>query len=174
MKITFELEGNQKVNIMADNKKIGHIFTPAGTCEDKKNAIQICGFDEAFDLWACGLFNDINGNPKKDIQLMFSKNSFYFKDPSNINRDIVHCDFSTDCLKCFRPKCSCDCKNLIVKKSSELSLEFLSQKEKDDKLTLERAEKIMNDNNCDWNKAIKIIRDDNIKKLEEKRKHENK
>jgi len=33
---------------------IGRIFTPSGTNRDMPNAIQVCGFDEAFSLWGCG------------------------------------------------------------------------------------------------------------------------
>lgn len=45
----------QSINIISVTKgkkrKIGHIFTPGGTSHKIKNGIQICGFDEAFDLW---------------------------------------------------------------------------------------------------------------------------
>jgi hypothetical protein len=51
-------------------KEIGHIFTPSGSARDNLNAIQICGFDEAFDLWGCGVFgNKETNNMQKDIQL---------------------------------------------------------------------------------------------------------
>lgn len=36
-----------------ETKQVGEIFTPGGSGECHQNAIQICGFDEAFDLWGC-------------------------------------------------------------------------------------------------------------------------
>jgi len=51
-------------------KEVGHIITPSGSGRDTLNAIQICGFDEAFDLWGCGVFgNKETNNMQKDIQL---------------------------------------------------------------------------------------------------------
>ena len=78
MNIEFELSNDkQSINIISANegkrKEIGNIFTPAGTSHNIKNAIQICGFDEAFDFWGCGIFGDKKTQlMKKDIQLMFS------------------------------------------------------------------------------------------------------
>jgi hypothetical protein len=66
MKIHFELDSDQKVLIKNGDELIGHIFTPAGSGEDVANAIQVCGFSEAFDLWGCGIFGGF-----KDIQLLF-------------------------------------------------------------------------------------------------------
>jgi hypothetical protein len=62
MKIEFELDGNQRVKIMSvdgdKRKEIGQIFTPSGSGQDVKNAIQICGFEEAFDFWGCGIYGE--------------------------------------------------------------------------------------------------------------------
>ena len=62
MKIEFEFIRKEKVNIIGVEGKIrkliGHIFTPSGSGEDTLNAIQICGFEEAFDLWGCGIFGE--------------------------------------------------------------------------------------------------------------------
>jgi Zn finger protein HypA/HybF involved in hydrogenase expression len=58
MKITFKLVDDQHINIMSGDKKIGIIFSPSGTGEVYSNAIQVCGFEEAFDLWGCGIFGE--------------------------------------------------------------------------------------------------------------------
>ena len=54
----------QYVAIMKGKKQVGRIFTPSGSGEDKLNAIQICGFSEAYDLWGCVM------DGYKDIQLL--------------------------------------------------------------------------------------------------------
>ena len=69
MEIEFKLKNKEKVDIIGINdkgerKEIGHIFTPSSSGEDILNAIQICGFTEAFDLWGCGLY----GKPKYDLK----------------------------------------------------------------------------------------------------------
>ena len=75
MKIEFEFKNKELIAIIGvedDGKRseIGHIFTPSGSAETTTNAIQICGFDEAFDLWGCGVYGDsITKQMKKDIQL---------------------------------------------------------------------------------------------------------
>lgn len=91
MKIRFKQITEKKVLIIGIDDKgeheIGHIFTPSGSGSDVENAIQVCGFTEAFDLWGCGLFKtpkadqtgcfvtDEKGNKiyeqVKDIQLKF-------------------------------------------------------------------------------------------------------
>lgn len=55
-KITFKQIDERNIDILLDGKKVGHIFTPASSMID--NSIQICGFDEAFDLWGCGIFGE--------------------------------------------------------------------------------------------------------------------
>lgn len=75
MRIEFEQQDKEHISIIGidDGKKrreIGHIFTPSGSGHINLNAIQICGFDEAFDLWGCGIFGDSERKVmKKDIQL---------------------------------------------------------------------------------------------------------
>lgn len=79
MKIEFEFKNKERVLIIGidekgERKQIGHIFTPSSSAENNLNAIQICGFDEAFDLWGCGVFGDKEtGQMKKDIQLAWHK-----------------------------------------------------------------------------------------------------
>lgn len=75
MKIEFEQLDKRHVSIIGIDTdgarlEIGHIFTPSGSGETNLNAIQICGFDEAFDLWGCGVYGDVKTKQmKKDIQL---------------------------------------------------------------------------------------------------------
>lgn len=69
-------------------KDIGHIFTPSGSSNDNLNAIQVCGFDEAFDLWGCGVYGDKStGQMKKDIQLCW--HSAYDAMSDDEMRDVV-------------------------------------------------------------------------------------
>jgi hypothetical protein len=75
MKIKFKQIDDENINIIGitdkgEEKDIGQIFTPSGSGKINLNAIQICGFDEAFDLWGCGVYGDKETkNMKKDIQL---------------------------------------------------------------------------------------------------------
>ena len=80
IKIKFKQISEKKIfiigtDIKGEEKEIGHIFTPSGSGGGNVNAIQICGFDEAFDLWGCGVFGDkATGKMKKDIQLIWFNN----------------------------------------------------------------------------------------------------
>lgn len=79
MKIEFEFKNKEHIVILGveDNGKrseIGRIFTPSGSAETTLNAIQVCGFDEAFNLWGCGMYGDAETKQmKKDIQLCWFK-----------------------------------------------------------------------------------------------------
>ena len=107
MNITFEIEEkNTKVKILGNGKLIGHIFTPSGSGHDTPNSIQVCGFDDAFDLWWCGLFGDGKGIAKKDIQLFFNENSRLSVGVSN------------ECLRCFNNPCTC--KDMRIKTFAEV------------------------------------------------------
>jgi len=103
MKITFELVDEQEVKIINDGKIIGRIFTPSGTTKDMPNAIQICGFDDIFDYWGCGVFRDKNKKPKKDIQILFSEDS---------EQGSGKFEWLEDCGRCFYPKDKCMCWDL--------------------------------------------------------------
>lgn len=73
MKLIFELTDNQHMNIIneEDGRIVGRVFTPSGTSRDKPDAIQICGFSRAFEIWGCGVMGDNKGNALQDIQLLF-------------------------------------------------------------------------------------------------------
>ncbi len=122
MKLKFELKGKEKVNIIneEDGRVIGRIFTPSGTMKDKPDAIQICGFSRAFELWGCGVIGDNNGVPTQDIQLLFKD----FK--TDTGRDMKGLSFGTTntslmnnegCDRCFHKRDSlgvCNCSELKV------------------------------------------------------------
>jgi len=138
-KLKFSLVNDEKINIILEyedfktdggfekkNKIVGQIFTPAGSGNNTINAIQVCGFSEAYDLWGCGLFGkhkfieskkhfnnrkylyDHNGDKimeqVKDIQLYFDE-------------DTQKCslDDLDDCMKCFNTPCICHNKGEDVK-----------------------------------------------------------
>jgi len=126
MKIQFELIDKETINIIGVNedtgeiKVVGRIFTPSGTGVDCINAIQVCGFKEAFDLWGCGRFihpklkpNDMeyekneHGDKKymyaKDIQLMFDDETKYDNGHNG--------DWSHNCTGCFNNPCTCERKD---------------------------------------------------------------
>jgi len=102
MDITFEIcvngKGEKKrVKIFNNGKEIGSIFTPAGSGEDEATAIQVCGFDYAYDLWGCGRYiGEKDGKAKKDIQLMFN--------PDSKRENIT----DINCEACFNEPCTCD------------------------------------------------------------------
>ena len=73
MKLKFKLKDKKHINIIneEDGRIVGRIFTPSGTGEVIEDAIQICGFSRAFELWGCGVVGDDKGLPLQDIQLLF-------------------------------------------------------------------------------------------------------
>jgi len=111
MKITFKLVDEQHVDIMCGENKIGHIFSPSGSGENVLNAIQVCGFDEAFSLWGCGCFAEkkkkdskageysCSSIMKKDIQLRFSD---YVNDKDSNNH------YYRNCTRCYNSPCTCE------------------------------------------------------------------
>lgn len=80
IKIEFEQKSKEEILIFGidekgKRKEIGHIFTPAGSGGGNINAIQICGFDESYELHGCGVYgNKATGKMKKDIQLIWFNN----------------------------------------------------------------------------------------------------
>jgi len=137
MNIEFRIDKDCRSVSIVDSlneKIIGNIFTPSGTSHDREGAIQICGFDDCFELWGCGIFGDGQGNPKKDIQLLFNENS---RVDDSVAKDIIS---KHKCGKCFHyyrdddgnkdcnGKCMCD--DLRVKTFKEIVLNKLSWKDK--------------------------------------------
>lgn len=135
MKIRFEFVDDQHIKIIGVEEKdgvvlsheMGRIITPSGSGGDTKNAIQVCGFSEAFDFWGCGYYGiektegeiDMlkrhghllpwNRSPEfnhvKDIQLLFDIRTV------KLSQDEVSvaCDLSLDnCLKCYNRPCTCE------------------------------------------------------------------
>ena len=140
MKIEFEIINKEYVNIIgieATGKRnvIGCIFTPSGTGVDNLNAIQVCGFKEAFDLWGCGRFvypklkpNDmeyekLSGQKvfqyAKDIQLMY--------DDESVSANMLGSKWVENCTGCFNKPCTCERKEkyenpYCVKREQELKM----------------------------------------------------
>ncbi len=73
MKLKFKLKDKKHINIINedDGRIVGEIFTPSGTGEKIEDAIQVCGFSRAFELWGCGRIGDNKGSSLQDIQLLF-------------------------------------------------------------------------------------------------------
>ena len=118
MKIEFEVKDNKRfVEIIGIKdgvrKVIGNIHTPSSSSQSIKNAIQICGITEAFDLWGCSQFQTKKTDAKsvlnsletgklrrvyaKDIQLLFS-----FDTERTSNFGEIGCD------GCFNSPCTCE------------------------------------------------------------------
>lgn len=136
MRIEFELINKELVRIIgidANGKRnnIGEIFTPSGSGNDSLNAIQVCGFKEAFDLWGCARYiypklnkeetsyqKDVLGTiyqHAKDIQLMYDDETVRHVGE---NREV--------CEECYNDPCTCE-KILksgpyTVKRENELKL----------------------------------------------------
>jgi hypothetical protein len=94
-----EILGKQvssRVKILKNGILVGQIFSPSSSGNNIGNAIQVCGFTEAFDLWGCGIFKGY-----KDIQLLFDE---------GVMGGIESKDILKDCQKCYRKPCQCDIK----------------------------------------------------------------
>jgi len=115
MDIKFELFNEKEVKIMNDGKEVGRIFSPAGTMRDVTNAIQICGFKDAYDLWGCGVFFDKNSENNRDIQLYFKEDSH-----TGSNHEISKFELLSDCGRCFMPKKKCKCYDLKIKTKKDI------------------------------------------------------
>lgn len=138
-KIKFKFIDEEKIEIIMVNggeeKQVGHIFTPSGSGHDTLNAIQICGFSEAFDLWGCAVFahnpiNEENNDFKKrngqnvleqtkDIQLLFN-----WETNSHVSNNLFS---QNTCCKCFNEPCTCEIhikgeNPYTVKRASDLLL----------------------------------------------------
>lgn len=156
MKIEFVLKDKQTVSIIGINdkgerKEVGEIFTPAGSGHTTTNAIQICGFTEAYDLWGCAKYAQTACNDKgqivreekmledsfahfhkemvdklaqvKDIQLQFSYDTRLHWEETRLN-----C-----CLKCYNVPCTCEVKvahenPYMVKRQQDLHIEHVEEK----------------------------------------------
>lgn len=130
MKITFKQVDEQHIDIMCGDKKIGKIFSPGGTGESTPNAIQICGFEEAYDLWGCGVFCEKEiitheytedqikkfksiGDPYFDKKTTYTETKvvqkkdiqLLFKDYDDAGFDALNIG---DCYKCFNKECTCE------------------------------------------------------------------
>jgi len=106
--ITFVMNGNKKIRIMRDGTQVGQIFAPASTIKEQ-NSIQVCGFNEAFDYWACGVYQGF-----KDIQLTFEYKPMAGKFEVNL---------TNGCDRCYHSPCQCEEKDrkkvpFIVKKTA--------------------------------------------------------
>lgn len=93
-KITFKLVDDQRVSIIQDGKPIGSMFSPAGSGDNCVNAVQVCGFTEAYDLWGCGIFRGF-----KDVQLLFDK--------AKMSGEDTHIELHK-CTGCYRDPCQCE------------------------------------------------------------------
>ncbi len=114
--LKFKLINDTKVNILNDKDEvIGHMFTPSGSGKDIENAIQVCGFTDAFDLWGCGVFKGC-----KDIQLLYDDQKMQGKHIG----DKGH--FGKVCFACYQSPCQCeDLPNMLT------NTPFLVKRQKD-------------------------------------------
>ena len=128
MEIKFELKNEKEIKIIAvedgKEREVGCIFTPSSSAQNIKNAIQICGISEVFeifDYWGCSRYiqpRNLNNTRKrildalenkkekfiqmKDIQIMFD----FGTEPSSYKRNDIN--FDRECLGCFNTPCTCD------------------------------------------------------------------
>jgi len=131
-KITFSLESEQLVVIKRGEQTIGHIFTPCGTNGDELNVVQVCGFDELFDYWGCGVYAEEEmfsrhlpldqsmsmirhgvrttgvvrvekHTQKKDVRMLFKEN-----EKTIVVNKMASINIQKDCLRCYNVPCTCD------------------------------------------------------------------
>ncbi len=120
-----------------------------------KNAIQVCGFSEAFDYWGCAVFGRLQDKDRvvarlesrypehiqvKDIQLKFDwETEPHHTMHSSMNRK--------DCLGCYNYPCTCENKfgsltsNEVIEGKGEDVKNPYNVKRADDIKDLERVEK---------------------------------
>lgn len=142
MKIEFQMVDEKLIKIIGvdeegEGHEIGQIYTPAGTSHDALNAIQICGFTEAYDLWGCACYQKpkLEGGIEmtnkaeqvRDIQLKFNIET--------IKKEIE----SIECHRCFNNPCTCESKvrysnPYTVKRDQDLILQRIKKKDKGVKL----------------------------------------
>lgn len=103
MEIKFKFIDEKHIDIIINEKIVGHIQTPAGTMENEPNAVQICGFDKLYDYMGCGIFGDGKGNAKKDVQLWFNGDSQH---DYKVREGILNEKY---CSRCFHKKEDCKC-----------------------------------------------------------------
>ncbi len=83
-----------------EQRKVGQIVTPSGTGRVNEGCIQVCGFEEAFDYWGCGVFSGSKSHKaRKDIQMMFNFDTTFG------GRTSVG-----ECYACYNQPCTCDIK----------------------------------------------------------------
>ena len=145
MEIKFKFMSEKEIAIMGiekdKEKLIGQIFTPSGSNHTTTNAIQVCGFHEAFDLWGCAVYsrpkskkdtiettyNKYTGKTEvvmeqvKDIQLQFSMETVPTK--RDYSRNALD-----ECWACYNIPCTCEIKikhesPYTVKREQDLRLE---------------------------------------------------
>jgi hypothetical protein len=146
MKLKFKFIDDGHIHIISIDEKtkktriVGRIFTPSGSGQDSKNAIQVCGFSEAFDLWGCAVFakpktkteveyvRDGKGEKvfemAKDIQLMFDSET---RSVSDLGNDCCWC--------CFNNPCTCEVKvrhdnPYTVKREQDIFIERVKEVKK--------------------------------------------
>ena len=138
----------KRILIIRNGEKVGHIFTPASSSDSVTNAIQICGFSEAYDLWGCGIFGGY-----KDIQLLFDTGKCGgsgIEDGFNNRHISLKANTKTgegQCVRCFREPCMCEDKvgknPFIVKREHELKdrIKYKSNRPLETEVELKKAEK---------------------------------
>jgi hypothetical protein len=115
----FNIDG--KSGFTKKEKVIGHIFT-----EDYTNAIQVCGFSEAFDYWGCGLFGKPkyikksgervgNSHTKMERMPIYKRDNVRWMEQVRdiqlyFDEETVKCGVDTldDCMRCYNSPCVCD------------------------------------------------------------------
>ncbi len=146
--VIFEQKDEKHIKIIGilddgTKKEVGQIFTPSGSGECNFNAIQVCGFQEAFDLWGCAVYeypaehypnsvklsgtyvrdelnNEIVYQQAKDIQLVFNSETRNHK--QSYRKDTIE-----NCPACFNKPCTCEVKTrygnpYVVKREQDLFL----------------------------------------------------
>jgi hypothetical protein len=122
IRIEFELKNPQEIVIWGfdenlNKKEVGCIFTPTGS--NVVNAIQICGFREAYDLYGCARYQyPISYDPRKKICDGLENKNVQFIQTKDIQlmfdietRPTDSCkiwDITNGCCRCYNEPCTCE------------------------------------------------------------------
>jgi len=95
--MTFKQVSDTEVEILKGEKLVGVIHIPTSLETNQvPGFMQICGFSELIDYWACGIYKGY-----KDVGLIFGDTKLKGEFSSSIH----------GCIRCYHVPCQCETKS---------------------------------------------------------------